>query len=376
MSTLDVARKTGDAEVPQSPILVNTQGQARIVRKFDRQMLPIVCILYVLSYLDRGNIGNAKTAGIQEELSLDDQDWTWVLQGFYISYVLFEWTQLFWKLFPAHIYVAILCFLWGTAAMVSGATHNLAGLVAVRVLLGIFEASFGAGAPYFLSLFYQRQELGKQGAPTVAFSAVVYFFLCDSPDTAKFLSAEERADSITRLETRDRTAKAKVNWSQIAAGLMDYQNYVHALIHFSCNYSFAGLSNFAPTIVKDMGYDHISAQGLVAPAYFASFLCCMLAAWLSDRYSRRGWIVAAFSSIGAVGYLLLAAVQDETKTGVRYAGLWLAACGIFPALCINMTWLLNNQGGDSKRGAGLGILATFGETSSFVSSALFPSTDG
>lgn len=79
--------------------------------QFDRHMLPIVCILYVLSYLDRGNIGNAKTAGIQEELSLDDQDWTWVLQGFYISYVLFEWTQLFWKLFPAHIYVAILCFL-------------------------------------------------------------------------------------------------------------------------------------------------------------------------------------------------------------------------------------------------------------------------
>lgn len=215
-----------------------------------------------------------------------------------------------------------------------------------------------------------------EGAPTVAFSAVVYFFLCDSPDTAKFLCPEERANSITRLETRDRTAKAKVNWSQIAAGLTDYQNYVHALIHFSCNYSFAGLSNFAPTIVKDMGYDHISAQGLVAPAYFASFLCCMLAAWLSDRYSRRGWIVAAFSSMGAVGYLLLAAVQDETKTGVRYAGLWLAACGIFPALCINMTWLLNNQGGDSKRGAGLGILATFGQTSSFVSSALFPSSDG
>lgn len=79
--------------------------------QFDRHMLPIVCILYVLSYLDRGNIGNAKTAGIQEELSLDDQDWTWILQGFYISYVLFEWTQLFWKLFPAHIYIAILCFL-------------------------------------------------------------------------------------------------------------------------------------------------------------------------------------------------------------------------------------------------------------------------
>ncbi|KAL1858050.1 hypothetical protein Daus18300_010162 [Diaporthe australafricana] len=299
--------------------------------------------------------------------------------------------------------------------MVSGATQNLASLVTIRVLLGILEASFGAGAPYFLSLFYQRQELGKrvsfllgmsplancfasalaygivqirssvspwrllfiiEGAPTVAFSVVVYLFLCDSPDTAKFLTAEERADSLTRLETRDRTAKAKVNWSQIAAGLKDYQNYVHALIHFCCNYSFAGLSNFAPTIVQEMGYDHITAQGLVAPAYFASFLCCILAAWLSDKYSRRGWIVATFSSLGAVGYLLLAAVQDESKPGVRYAGLWLAACGLFPALCINMTWLLNNQGGESKRGAGLGILATFGQTSSFVSSALFPSSDG
>jgi sugar phosphate permease len=75
-------------------------------------MLPIVCILYVLSYLDRGNIGNAKTAGIMEDLGLSDTDWTWVLQTFYICYVLFEWTQLFWKIFPAHIYVAVLCTLY------------------------------------------------------------------------------------------------------------------------------------------------------------------------------------------------------------------------------------------------------------------------
>lgn len=58
-------------------------------------MLPIVCVLYVLSYLDRGNIGNAKTAGILPGLGLSDTDWVWVLQAFYICYVLFEWTQLF-----------------------------------------------------------------------------------------------------------------------------------------------------------------------------------------------------------------------------------------------------------------------------------------
>lgn len=54
-------------------------------------MLPVVCTLYVLSYLDRGNIGNAKTAGAPDDLHLNSSQWTWVLNAFYICYVLFEW---------------------------------------------------------------------------------------------------------------------------------------------------------------------------------------------------------------------------------------------------------------------------------------------
>lgn len=41
-------------------------------RQFDRHLMPLVCVLYVLSYLDRGNIGNAKTAGAQDDLGLSD----------------------------------------------------------------------------------------------------------------------------------------------------------------------------------------------------------------------------------------------------------------------------------------------------------------
>lgn len=53
--------------------------------------MPVILPLYVLSYLDRGNIGNAKTAGAQKDLNLSSEQWTWVLNAFYISYVLFEW---------------------------------------------------------------------------------------------------------------------------------------------------------------------------------------------------------------------------------------------------------------------------------------------
>lgn len=71
--------------------------------------MPLICCLYVLSYLDRGNIGNAKAAGAREDLGLSDSQWAWVLNSFYIIYVCFEWATLFWKLFPAHIYISILC---------------------------------------------------------------------------------------------------------------------------------------------------------------------------------------------------------------------------------------------------------------------------
>lgn len=82
--------------------------------KFDHHIMPIVCVLYVLSFLDRGNIGNAKTAGAQSDLGLNSVQWTWILNSFYIAYVLFEWTVLFWKIFPAHIYVTVLCVLYVT----------------------------------------------------------------------------------------------------------------------------------------------------------------------------------------------------------------------------------------------------------------------
>ncbi|RDW62472.1 hypothetical protein BP6252_11905 [Coleophoma cylindrospora] len=406
--------ETKDVEKQTTHIAVSDDMQKRIKRKFDRRVLPIVCILYVLSYLDRGNTGNAKTAGAQKDLNLSDSEWTWVLNAFYICYTLCEWSVVFWKIFPAHIYVAALCVVWGAAAMASGAVHNMASMIVVRVILGILEAGFGAGAPYYLSLFYQRRELGFrvslllgmsplascfaaalaygithikgsiqpwrllfiiEGAPTVLAAPFVFFLLPDSPDTARFLTEEEQKASLTRLTTVDTTATRKLNWHQVLSGMGDYKNYTHALIHFCCNYSFAGLSNFLPTIVQNLGYSSIQAQGLTAPPYLLSFILCVCAAIYSDRFGHRGFVVAGFSFIGGVGYLLLATIEKPHLSSVRYFGIWLSVCGIFPALAINLTWLLNNQGGDSKRGTGLAILAILGQCSSFASSALFPTKD-
>ncbi|CAI7609853.1 unnamed protein product [Penicillium palitans] len=406
--------ESNDPEKDQPQVVIPQERQSVIRRKFDRRVLPIVCILYILSYLDRGNIGNAKAAGLDKDLNLSDYQWSWVLYAFYICYILFDWTTVLWKILPAHSYVAVLCICWGTAAMCSGAVNSFPQILATRFLLGIFESVFGSGAPYFLSLFYQRQELGLrvsillgmspvancfasalaygithirgsiepwrylfiiEGAPTVLFSVVVFFFLPDSPGSAFFLDEREQTEAVERLQSFDTTEKNKVRWSQVLSGLSDYKNYIHMSIHFCCNYSFAGLSNFLPTIIQHMGYTSINAQGLSAPPYLVSFLCCVAAAFLSDRWRKRGILITFFATIATIGYLLLTCVQDQSNTAARYAGVWLATCGIFPALALNITWLMDNQGGESKRGAGMAILAVFGQCSSLVSSSVFPNSD-
>ena len=65
---------------------------------------------------------------------------------------------------------------WGAAAMCAGAVDNMAELIVCRCLLGVFEAAFGAGAPYFLSLFYQRRELGFRVSILLGMSPIANCF--------------------------------------------------------------------------------------------------------------------------------------------------------------------------------------------------------
>lgn len=195
---------------------------------------------------------------------------------------------------------------------------------------------------------------------------IVWFILMDSPSTAHFLTEEERTFAIERMETRDTTKKSTLSKAQVLAGLTDYKKCCRACLHFCCSYSFAGLSNLLlPTIVHSMGYSSVDAQGLTAPPYLGAFVASIAVAWLSDRYGSRGWLLAICASVGTIGYALL---KTQRGTAVRYLAIWLTSWGIFPALAINMTWMLNNNAGDTKKGVGMSLLAIIGQLifSSFV----------
>lgn len=64
--------------------------EKKVLRKLDLRLIPVLALLYLLSFLDRGNIGNAKIEGLQEDLGLLPNEYNWCLTAFFFTYAAFE----------------------------------------------------------------------------------------------------------------------------------------------------------------------------------------------------------------------------------------------------------------------------------------------
>ncbi|MCJ1399258.1 hypothetical protein MMC11_002460 [Xylographa trunciseda] len=413
---VDVEKARGEVQEEGSALAhhhhVDPEAEKRVVRKLDWRVTPLVSALYLVSFLDRSNIGNAKIAGMSEDLELTGNRYQWLLNIFYISYILFEFQVIMWKIMPPHIWATIVVLGWGLIATLQSATFSWSAEMVCRFLLGVTEAGFGPGIPYLLSFFYLRHEVGLrcgiflscaplattfagalaygitsghagianwrllflvEGIPTILLAPVVFFFLPDSPDKARFLTEDEkliaRARGVRQVGTHERIGG--VVWKDIGLCLLDPIAWFTALMYFSCNVSFSSLPVFLPTILQDMGFTAVNAQGLTAPPYFVSFLVTIGSTYIADRTQQRGYMLMFLSCVGGIGYILLATCES---VGARYFGVFLAASGIFPCIANILPWVLNNQGSDTRRGTGIAMLNLIGQCGPLLGTNVFPAT--
>ncbi len=110
------------------------------------------------------------------------------------------------------------------------------------------------------------------------------------------------------------------------------------LMYFSANVSYASLPFFLPTILANMGYSNINAQGLSAPPYFVAFLFAITTAFIADRTQQRALVLIITSIVGGIGYIVLATV---TTVRVRYFAVYLAAAGDFSTIPNILAWTLS-----------------------------------
>jgi hypothetical protein len=134
--------------------------EKKIVRHLDRRILPFIFALWLLAFIDRSSIGNAKIDGLIDDLNLTGNKYNISLTVFYILYVLVDipsnWLL---KIVGGGRYLPILALAWGIVGTCMGAVKSYPALIVCRMLLGACEGGMFGGIILYLSMFYKRHQL-------------------------------------------------------------------------------------------------------------------------------------------------------------------------------------------------------------------------
>lgn len=164
-------------------------------------------------------------------------------------------------------------------------------------------------------------------------AAVAFFFIPDSPEKARFLTADEknitRSRAVRQVGTNPDSRVGEFDIRDIWPVVIDAKVWMCGLIYFCGNVSYSSLPVFLPTILEDMGYTAINSQGLSAPPSFAAFLFALITTWIADKTQQRCLVVFCTSVVGGIGYIILATVNT---VGVRYFATFLASAGVFSTI--------------------------------------------
>ncbi|GAA5862509.1 hypothetical protein JCM8547_002088 [Rhodosporidiobolus lusitaniae] len=390
------------------------EEEKKALRRLDWNLLSLIFVVETLAYVDRGNFGNAKTAGMAKSLDLSSHQYTLLLQIYYVFYLSFQFLLLGWKIIPPNIYAAVMALGWGITSMAQAGAQSWGALLACRAFMGLFEAGFIPGVALYMSFFYRKEEIGLrycifistaalggvysgalayglvqaktaleswqllfvvEGIPTIIMVPIIYFFLAPAPGRCRYLNDRQNAIIKARLGTSESGSSGReqgVKVDQILPALQDPISYLYAAMVFCVNMAFSSFPVFLPTILTDMGYTSILAQGYSAAPYAVSFFACIGMCFLSDKLNHRGSFFAACTTIGGVGFVLMCI---PSEVGVRYFGTFVCASGLYAAVPLVFVWLMNNNGDESRRGAGLALFGTIGQLGPLPGLTLYPADE-
>ncbi|KAL2784653.1 major facilitator superfamily domain-containing protein [Aspergillus keveii] len=379
-----------DLDAAQSATSFDEVEEKRIIRKIDWHIVPVLGVLYLMSFIDRSNIGNAKIAGMDEDLDLDGMRYNTAVTVFFVTYSLFEVpSNIMLKLWRPSVWIAVICFSWGLVMTLMGLVNSYEGLVIARIFLGVAEAGFFPAAAYLLTLWYKRFEVQTrmaifyaaaslagafsgllafaienmdgvgglaawkwifilEGLVPVVISFTLYWLLADSPENARFLTEDERRFAASRLYTEtgytEQSNSDRIQMKYIKAAFADWKTWVAVVCFWSCSIGIYGFTATAPTAIKQLGYTSANAQLMTIPIYtFVVITTIGVATW-SDR---------------------------PDLPGVTYFFLFLIAGGLFCPFTSIVTLIGNNLAPSSKRAVGLAILASVGNMGGICGSNIY-----
>ncbi|RMZ71894.1 MFS transporter [Pyrenophora seminiperda CCB06] len=395
------------------------KAEARLRLKIDLYIIPTVAILYLFCFIDRANIGNARLAGFEKDLKLKGYDYNTVLSMFYISYIIFEIpSNMCCKWIGPGWFIPTISLCFGITSLGTAFVQDISSACGVRFLLGIFEAGMLPGIAYYLSRWYRRSELAFrlamyivmaplagafggllasailtldsfgslhrwrmifaiEGIITSGVALISFFTLTDRPETARWLTQEEKDLAIARVKS-ERVGQIevldKLDKKKTLRGIFNPVILTDAFIFLLDNITVQGLAFFLPTIVKTIYPKNtvVSQQLHTVPPYVVGAVVSMIFPYLCGRFDRRMIFFIASAPLMMIGYIMFLASKDHD---VRYGATFLIASGAFTFGSLVNALASANVVSDTARASGIGTVVMFGNVGGLISTWSFLPTD-
>ncbi|KAF5245974.1 hypothetical protein FANTH_7064 [Fusarium anthophilum] len=397
------------------------EKKKKVLAKIDWRLMPMLAILYLVTYIDKANIGNAKIEGMLPDLSMNGEQYNIALSIYFIPYILAEIpsNMILNKFAKPSQYMATIMFIWGIVVVCTGLIHNFGQLCAIRILLGLFEAGFFPGAILIISKWYLPHEtqtrvailytsaatggafsglfayaiakmdgIGGQtgwrwiffieGIFTIVMSFATWFLLIDSPTLSYWLTDEEKRYLVLRQASRRVTNSSEYRERTFDKGalfevLKDWKAYLLVIMSWSNAAPNYGLKFSMPSIVKGMGYTSSNAQLMTIPPYLCGAISSYLLARFADKHKwRMPFIIGPqLCIVIAFSILMTKAEFIVQNLGVCYFAVCLACAGMYPILPGTSAWNIDNNLNPTKRAISIGFVTCAGTIGGIYGSYIY-----
>jgi len=354
--------------VPKEGGIVILPDEAKTIHKIRRRIIPFVFLLYIISFLDRINIGFAALT-MNRELAITSKQFGLVAGIFFFGYFLFEIpSNLMLHKVGARIWIARILITWGILATLTGFVRSVPQLYGVRFLLGLAEAGYFPGIALYLTYWFRQRDQAQaialflagipvtsilgapvsgfildhvhwlsisswrwllilEGIPAVVGGVLTYFLLPSRPAEAKFLSQEEKAWIEAELASEEREKLANHNISALQA-LMNKRIWHLGLIGFTLNTGMYTMNFWMPKLVKSLsgGYSNSLIGLLVMIPHLVGLPVMVLVSRSSDRRQERRFHAAIPAITAGIALASLGATHSIFPTVLL---LSFAALGIY-----------------------------------------------
>ncbi|KAH3671158.1 hypothetical protein OGAPHI_000869 [Ogataea philodendri] len=370
-------------------MIIDDETNKRILCKIDKYLLPIMCSLYAIQYMDKVSNSYASIMGIKTDLNMIGDQYSWTGTVFYLGYLAFVFPMSnTLQRFPVAKTVALFIGCWGIIMTCQAASQNYASYLAMRLLLGIFESGITPAFVILTSQWYKREEqflrsalwfsanglgvlIGTSiaygfalhqgslsikgwralfiviGGMTMLFSVIFYFYVPDLPSKAWFLTEEEKLLVVQRIRTNQQGfGNKKFKLYQLKEALEDPRTWCYFIYGITSEIPNGGITNFNSILIsQDLKYGVLKAFLMNLPTGAVQILLNPLAAYFA-RYVRSRIIVAlAITFLVIVGCGMLAYAHEP---GVKLAAIYIFGMQPVGMVCL-LSCIASNTAGHTKK---------------------------